>query len=464
MGLTIPRRPRSRALAAFNEAVETHDLRPFLTGSRLLRWEAPHMTDADVQFAHHILAFLTERHANAPAIAEKHHAMAAERGDALTIANHARALTRAGRYVEADGAFARAIAVGGGADVLAAYADVRDLMGDTIGASALDWRASNAELPQAFDADQRHNTSFAALTCGRFARGWRWYAGRKGSLHEGVVYQSRPLPDGAAHWGGQETNRPVVVLWEQGLGDTIMLLRWLRVLRHRCKGGLYVEVQPPLFEWARAVAPWATVAAVTMRDDGYRAWPEGWPSDPLVCWTFDLPPFAGMASYSDIPSPVAPSVGAPPADLPPRAVAVQLFGSLVHRNDSNRSIPEHAWAEVIEAVRDAGFAPVNLQPDARAVAWAETNGVPSFTAKCFRETGAVLRGLAGVLTVDTALAHAAGSLGVPTVILLPRAADWRWGRAGDTSRWYPAAALVRAPAVGVWPIEEAVGRLASVAR
>jgi len=40
-------------------------------------------------------------------------------------------------------------------------------------------------------------------------------------------------------------------------------------------------------------------------------------------------------------------------------------------------------------------------------------------------------------------AHAAASLGIPTVILLPRVADWLWGPSVGTSPWYASAELLR---------------------
>jgi tetratricopeptide (TPR) repeat protein len=41
-----------------------------------------------------------------------------------------------------------------------------------------------------------------------------------------------------------------------------------------------------------------------------------------------------------------------------------------------------------------------------------------------------------IVTVDTAIAHLAGSLGVPTLILLPRRSDWKWGVSGDATSFY----------------------------
>jgi ADP-heptose:LPS heptosyltransferase len=55
-----------------------------------------------------------------------------------------------------------------------------------------------------------------------------------------------------------------------------------------------------------------------------------------------------------------------------------------------------------------------------------------------------------VITVDTAVAHLAGALGIPTLLLLAFQADFRWLRERDDSPWYPSMRLYRQPAYGDW--------------
>jgi ADP-heptose:LPS heptosyltransferase len=75
----------------------------------------------------------------------------------------------------------------------------------------------------------------------------------------------------------------------------------------------------------------------------------------------------------------------------------------------------------------------------------------------FGYTAALVDALDAVVTVDTSIAHLAAALGKPTYVLLPFAADWRWGIEGDRTAWYPSATLFRQPRIGDW--ESVVAKL-----
>ena len=56
--------------------------------------------------------------------------------------------------------------------------------------------------------------------------------------------------------------------------------------------------------------------------------------------------------------------------------------------------------------------------------------------KDFSDTAQAIKAMDAVITVDTAVAHLSGALGVKTYLLLPYAADWRWFDDTDTTPWY----------------------------
>jgi ADP-heptose:LPS heptosyltransferase len=55
-----------------------------------------------------------------------------------------------------------------------------------------------------------------------------------------------------------------------------------------------------------------------------------------------------------------------------------------------------------------------------------------------------------VITLDSAPAHLAGALGVPTRLFLPFSAEWRWLIEREDSIWYPRMRLLRQVHPGDW--------------
>jgi tetratricopeptide (TPR) repeat protein len=76
----------------------------------------------------------------------------------------------------------------------------------------------------------------------------------------------------------------------------------------------------------------------------------------------------------------------------------------------------------------------------------------------FEDTAALMAELDAVVTIDTAFSHLAGALGVPALLLLPEAPDWRWWLQPETSPWYPSVRLFRQASAPRW--DDAVGRVA----
>jgi hypothetical protein len=68
----------------------------------------------------------------------------------------------------------------------------------------------------------------------------------------------------------------------------------------------------------------------------------------------------------------------------------------------------------------------------------------------FMDTVAVMKQMDLILSVDTAVPHLAGALGVPVWLLLPYATDWRWLAHRSDTPWYPTMRIFKQPAPFDW--------------
>lgn len=68
----------------------------------------------------------------------------------------------------------------------------------------------------------------------------------------------------------------------------------------------------------------------------------------------------------------------------------------------------------------------------------------------FMDTAAIVASLDVIVTTDTAIAHLAGALGKPVLLMLGKVPDWRWLTTGESTPWYPSMKLIRQTQLGDW--------------
>src|SRR5262249_8301314 len=120
--------------------------------------------------------------------------------------------------------------------------------------------------------------------------------------------------------------------------------------------------------------------------------------------------------------------------------------------DARRSTALNDWAP-LAAVRGVSWVSLQKGPPGDQV---KSPPMGMTIAACmdemddFYDTAALIAGLDLVRSVDTAVAHVAGALGVPTWLLSRYDGCWRWLGNAPTSPWYPTMRIFAQPEPGDW--------------
>jgi tetratricopeptide (TPR) repeat protein len=301
----------------------------------------------------------------------------------------------------------------------------------------------------------RFGESLALLSLGQLREGFEAYESRwqDPRFREGTRTYAKPL------WlnrPGQEVAGKTIVLHaEQGFGDTLQFVRYAPLVR-ALGARVVLEVQPPLLPLLRGLAD--TVVA-----DGAELPEHDW-----HCPLLSLP-LAFGTTLASIPAPVPylrpppPLVQAWAQTLGPRTrrrVGIAFSGSAEHPEDALRSIPAALLLPLLaQPEPEFHIVQMDIRPaDAAALRMAAGLRIHSERLADFAETAALLSLLDLVITVDTAVAHLAGALGVPVWVLVQSSADFRWLRGREDSPWYPTARLFRQGEPPRW--EPVLGRVA----
>ena len=298
-------------------------------------------------------------------------------------------------------------------------------------------------------ADAQFNWSLGMLLNGNFEAGWKKYRYRFKRKNATASYPDISIPE----WRGECLQNKTLLIWaEQGLGDTIQFVRYLKKIK---KGGARIlfYCKPSL---KRLLEP---VSAIDQVIDNFET----------VAADFHIP-------LLNLPELEGTKLDTVPCEVPylfPENNSVKQWreklqnsdklrvglvwaGSPSHSNDQFRSVK---LAEFSDLFLIKGISFYSMQ---KGEATGQLNDlINRSTVKMniinvseqlndLSDTAALMANLDLVISVDTCVAHLAGALARPVWTLLPANPDWRWLLERNDSPWYPTMQLYRQEEPGNW--------------
>ena len=292
----------------------------------------------------------------------------------------------------------------------------------------------------------RIHRAWELMANGQFAAGWRaleWRNSRKGK--NDAPPRSVPFP----RWNGEALDgQTVLVYGEQGIGDEVMFAPFVLALV-RAGAQCVLECEPRLVQAFARAFPECRILRRAAKDQ--IAWRATLPAFDYCISALSLPlyfkhPLQGGAFLAADPDRreywrrrleeyggpglkvgVSWRGGGEPKVRRIRSIPPALFGALVDGRHTFVSLQYGASDGEVRAV------------SADLLRFPEVDPL-----KDLEEFFALVSALDAVVSVDNSTVHFAGALGVPTFMMLPVYAEWRWGNAAfGVSPWYRSVEIVR---------------------
>lgn len=303
-------------------------------------------------------------------------------------------------------------------------------------------RAGIAAHPK--EVEPHLQLAFALLGQGRYAEGfeefnWRWQG-------DELKYPDHPMPQ----WQGEDlSGKTILVTPEQGFGDTLLMARFVPELQARA-GRVLLACKPPL---RRLLSDLVGQDGFCDTVDAAKACDVWTPIMDLPRWlapTLDTVPPPPPVSLPEDAVRRARAITAPFSDR--LRVGVLWSGSVTYRANHKRSFGHQAFLQLadIPGLQMFSLYKGPLLEDYLADGTASLIINAAGDDRDFADTAALIRELDLVVTMDSAVAHVAGSMGAPVWNLLHSEPYWLYQPYRDHTPWYPSMRLIRQEKSGDW--------------
>ena len=302
----------------------------------------------------------------------------------------------------------------------------------------------------------QNNLAQDLLLLGAWQEGWHHYAirfKRKPGNHPVFADAFGP-----SHQGPFPQGRPLLLMSEQGFGDTLQFSRYALWLQKR---GFDITLlsQPALVPLLREAVG---ITNVVDRLD-VQAWQKRYPVwMPLLDVLPTLQAQELWTPYSEGYLKIqAERINAWKHKLKrnpgKQLIALHWQGNPGHEHSlysRGRSLPFESLLE-LRHLRDVEF--VSIQKGAGSEQLRLNQGLAFVKGQSqvsasmdFLDTAAILANCDLVVSSDSAVVHLAGAMGIPTWLALRWIPEWRWGLEGELTTWYESVRLFRQSNDGDW--------------
>ncbi|MBF0225271.1 MAG: tetratricopeptide repeat protein [Desulfobacterales bacterium] len=325
-------------------------------------------------------------------------------------------------------------------------AHIADSMGELDEAIKFYKKAIDAK-PYAPEA--HFDMSLTLLRLGDYKNGWNEYEWRLLKKDKIKTFTNKIL------WRGEPLlGKKLLIQHEQGIGDSIQFIRYAELAKNR-GGYIIFETKPSLFRLFKNVKGIDELVECGNHN---------------IDFDFYIPilnlPKAFLTTWETVPAEV-------PYIYPEEKLVNQWLqkfqsikgfkigicwqGNPKNTSDSKRSVPLKYFNSLF-GIENTNFISLQKQygNDQLSYFKAEkalidfSNELDENTG-AFIDTAAVMKNLDLVITVDTAIAHLAGAIGVPVFLVLTHPpTEWRWGYDADVVPWYPTMFVFRQKQSGDW--------------
>lgn len=289
--------------------------------------------------------------------------------------------------------------------------------------------------------DIKFNMSVALLLSGKMEDGFKEYEFRKSKLENDKKYKRI--------WKGESlSGKRLLVADEQGIGDTIQFIRFLKILKAK---GAFV-----IFHCRKTLIPMMSnlkfIDEIIDLADEYHDYDFAVSLMSLVNLLRISPDkFADETPYFKLTLPEQNKYKRQLDSFEELKIGIVWKGNPKHKYDYKRSAGLEYFQGIVEIPGIKLFS-LQADPEKQEIELLNKYGIIKLFEENdgFTNTFDLISGLDLIITVDTSIAHLAGAMGKNVWTLLPFGPDWRWQLRKEKTDWYPDMKLFRQKSPGKW--------------